>query len=239
MIGKLGPLFTSVAGSIGGTTFQRYGPGTLVRAKPLPTYRNTSASQTARQRINTLNRLWLAMDANDVKDWEIFSLTQTFTNRFGDVVPSTAYKAFTRCNFGSYFSAAGDFNMAPTLTAPLVLHGTLPTAPVFRLTTGTSTLTLQSTDGTVDADTKLAVFATPPKRPAHKRETDGQPIDPNIGVFNPGTAFPIDLTSAYTAVFGRLPSNGGEEGAQLRVLALDDTTHYPALDVLLPLTIHP
>ena len=235
MIGKLGPLFTSVAGSISGTTFQRSGPGTLVRAKPLPTYRNTSPSQTARQRVHTLNSIWLAMDPNDVKDWQTFALTQTFKNRFGDVVPSTAYKAYMRCNSGSYMSAAGDFNMPITLTAPLVLKGTLPTLPKFVLNTGTGHLFLTSSDGTVDADTKLTAFATRPRRPIHRRETDGQPIDPNIGVFGSGTALPIDLTSAYVAVHGRVPNDTVGEGAFLRVLALDSTTHYPALQVILPL----
>lgn len=237
MIAKLGPLVTQAAGSIGGTTFQRGRSGLLIRSKPLPTFRNTVYASSARQRTATLNTLWSTLTPTQVLDWDNFAKAQSFRNRFGDVVVGTAYMAFMKCNQASYHSASNYDPKAIQSTPPTTTAATLPPAAEFILDTGTNTLTVDSSAATVDAATDLALFASRPRRPRNSgdrpRVNDGKFLQ--IGAA--GDTFPIDITAAYVANFGRLPDPTVFEAALLRIRAYDESSMWPGQTVTVNLTV--
>lgn len=233
MFAKLGPLVSQVAGSIGGTTFQRGNGGTVIRSKPLPKPRTSRASSTARQRAKTLLDLWRTFSPTERSDWDIFAGTVSWTNRFGDPVAGSGYKAFLRCNMASYTNPAGNGAKAIQLTPPPSTDAVLPAAPLFVYDLATDKLQLQSSDGTTNAKTVLALLAGPPT--SGGRSSWHRPVKylDSIGPLKP---LPYDLTTAYTAVFGRLPNKLVREQAFLRVQAYNELYMWPGLDVILPLT---
>lgn len=235
VLAKLGPLVTAAAGSIRGTTFSRSANGLVVKVKPLPVTRRTPYAAAARQRIASLNTAWLAMSAGDKADWLTFAGTQVFTNKFGDVVAGTAYKAFMRCNAANLYSAAGSQGYGPTLTAPAVTASVLPALPTFTFNTGTRVLEYSSGDANVEADTQLWLFATPPRRPLTRTGVQGYPRVPFLATMRAGDPFPLDITADYEALWTRVPEQGWNEGAVLRVCAHNGTSFWPGITVDLPL----
>ena len=237
MLAKLGPLVSAVTGSVGGTTFQRSANGLLVKSKPLPTLRRSTAAVNARQRTATLNTAWFKLDESERAAWADFALTQEFVNRFGDPVTGTAYMAFMRCNQGAYLSAAGSYTFTTQTAPPADTSSTLPAAPAFQYDKSDDELRLVSTDPKVASNSRLFIFATPPRRPLTRLAVQGFPRVPFIATLDPDQSFPADLTAAYLAVFGRLPLANEGEGAQLRVLARSSAYAWPGLTVELPLTV--
>ena len=233
MIAKLGGIITAMAGSLGGTTFQRYRAGLIVRNKPLPIYRNTRAASAARQRTATLNNVWAGFTLTEIADWQTFADTQVFTNRFGDVVASRAYAAFMRCNLASLVSDGTDLSFPIATTPPVSTYSLIPASPSLILKSGPAALQFDSADSVSEGDTTIVMWASRPKRP---RPTDDKPTVQDgkvIGRWNGGETFPIDLTAPYIAAFGRLPVYGSGEGCNITLRVYNNTSGWPGLSTTL------
>lgn len=69
---KLGPIFTDIAGSIGGATIQRSKFGYSMRSKPLPLYSQTSAQYNIRRIISFLQYSWQDLSDAQRLQWNRF-----------------------------------------------------------------------------------------------------------------------------------------------------------------------
>jgi len=232
MLAKLGPLVSEVAGSIGGTTFQRSPHGTVIRSKPLGIKRQSTYSSSARQRMATVNALWAIVPALDKIDWDTFAATQSWFNRFGDPITGTGYMAFLKQNLANLSSRAGVYPIAVSKFYPTTTNGTLPADPEFIYDLATDRLYLNSTDANTDANTFIATFASRPVAGGNRVNYRPKPFLARVGAT---AALPFELTTNYTDLWGRLPDKTVLEPAYLRVQAYDAANYYPALDVVLPL----
>lgn len=69
---KLGAFVTEIAGSVGGTTFQRNRFGMTMRKKPLPLYSETPAQYNIRRMIIQLQYSWQALTDPERLQWNRF-----------------------------------------------------------------------------------------------------------------------------------------------------------------------
>jgi len=223
---KLGPLVAAVAGSIGAVTFQRGKYGTQARNKPLPIRRGSGYAVSARNRLQAVNRTWATMSSTDRDDWQSFASTQTWRNRFGDIITGSGYMAFLKNNVQSFEGKADKYPFSIQTLFPSTTLGTLPNLPTVTITSGGSTLSLSSSDTNVDANTELMIFASPIVSAGMSKYYKPMPF---LRPIKSGLAFPRDLKSAYLAAFRRLPNPDNNETCFIRILALDRTTFYPGL----------
>lgn len=230
MIAKLGPLVSEVAGSIGGTTFQRNGPTAIVRSKPLPIHRPTGFASTARQRLASLATRWASLSLSDRNAWETFAASVTWYNRFGDVIPGTGFKAFCRTNAGVYVSPIGNFTPGIQTTPPGVDRATLPANLAAEYVLATNTFRLTSSDAALDSHTCIAIWATRPRRRPTTQDKPTVQDGMLVGFNNPTTTFPINIGTGYTTCWGRLPDPAQFESCQVRILAVCPDNNYPGLD---------
>lgn len=233
MIAKLGPLVSQVAGSIGGTTFQRGPDGLIIRSKPIPKPATSPAKVSARQRAKSLMEQWRLLDPADRADWDTFAGTVSWFNRFGDPVTGTGYRAFLRCNMASYASVAGLQQKPVQLSYPLATNSALPGLPEFVYELSTDKVGLTSSDAKVDSDTVLALFASAPV-PGGRSSWHGSWR--YLISFAPDKSLPSTFESEYVAAFGRLPDPTVREAAFLRIVAYNYKYNWPGITAVLPLT---
>jgi hypothetical protein len=74
---KYGSLVTEIAGSIGGSTFQRSAYGNTLRNKPVPIRSTSQAQLSIRQYMKQVHDAWAALDSDERIQWQQFT---TFAN---------------------------------------------------------------------------------------------------------------------------------------------------------------
>lgn len=235
MLFQPGPLVSSVAGSISGTTFQRSPHGLMARKRPIPTTRYTPSVTAAKQRISSALALWRSLPQSERDDWQTWAALQPWSNRFGDPMVLTGYNAFMIVNGGSWNTPAGDFTQALIHTVPTDTVSVLPANLTVTFDTMARTVVLDSTDATVDADTQIVVFASKVRKPRRCRLAQGQDADPTIGRRPPGGAFPWDISAALAAVTGNPAALPAGAGQFIFVRAYNQASRWPGVTIALPL----
>lgn len=117
-------IFTSISGSIGGTTASHNKGGQYLRARTIPTNPNTLAQQNARTSLTMANEAWSAL-AQDQRDlWNAYAQIQTWSNAMGDAIQLSGQQHFV----GSY-----TVSMAAAQETPIEppIPNTRPAAPQF------------------------------------------------------------------------------------------------------------
>jgi hypothetical protein len=71
---KYGSLVTDIAGSIGGSTFQRSAYGNTLRSKPNPIRSVSSAQLNIRAFMKQAHQAWAAMSSNERQQWHQFTM---------------------------------------------------------------------------------------------------------------------------------------------------------------------
>lgn len=221
MQAKLGPLVTTVAGSIGGTTFQRSPIATIVRAKPLPTLRRTQYTDTARATTGSWSQQWRSLSQVDRDAWQATADGLTWTNRFGDVIRGKGYWLFMRCN--QYLQLLGE----PTVSTP----GTVAALDAIVGAGGNFGPALNwpivwSSPGAVGSNQRWLIFATPPLSPG-RSASFGQTR--YIGFIRDRATSPRDAYSDYVARFGSPVPTG--RVVFVTLLPVDFSTGYPGVPV--------
>lgn len=227
MLVKLSGLVSEVAGSMGGMTLQRSPDGTIGRSKPLPIRRRSTYSSDARQRLHSLLYTWRSLSPTQRADWQTFSNTLSWYNRFGDPVPGTGYRAFLRNNLASWSSPAGSYTATPNLVPPTDLVSVMPASPQVLCSLSNNIIRLVSPLASVDADTRLFLFASAPRPAGRQRCYTPMPF---LTMLPPGTLLPTNLTSAYQALHGRLPSTALLESVTFRVQARSRKGNWPGIE---------
>jgi hypothetical protein len=230
MLAKLGGLVAEVAGSMGGATFQRNPNGTIIRSKPLPTYRSSPYSAEARRRLQAVNLLWRTLTPTQRGDWDTFAATQSWYNRFGDVITGTGYMAFLRNNLATFSSKSDKQSVAVQSTYPTTTNAIVPNTPEFYYDIATNRIYLGSLDANTDGNTTIYLYTGPPVPAGRSAYYNAHLYQQRI--VNT-TALPVQLQALYLALHGRVPSVTLRETAGMILVARDKVTNYPAPPVRL------
>lgn len=103
----LGSIITSIAGSIGGTTFRRSANGLVMQNKQQVQKRSARSSNSRISQIASIIKLWNSFDNATVTAWNNAALLYEFKNKFGQPVYYSGRQLFVKCNtttmlFGRY-----------------------------------------------------------------------------------------------------------------------------------------
>ena len=103
----LGSIITSIAGSIGGTTFRRSANGLVMQNKQQVQKRSARSKNSRITQIASIVKLWNSFDNATVTAWNNTALLYEFKNKFGQPVYYTGRQLFVKCNttsmlFGVY-----------------------------------------------------------------------------------------------------------------------------------------
>lgn len=223
----LGPLTSAIAGSIGGTTFQRSGVGTLARSRPLPTTRRTSFTNTGRSLEAYLSRNWRALTEAQQAAWQTAADGITWTNTFGDTIRGLGYWLYIRTNQYLRLTEQSLISTAPAVTPPASITG-LSSNRV----TGSNTFTVSWTSGNVPAGEVWAVFAT---KPLSRGKLVPGTAYRYVQRIVAGTATGASIRNAYDTRFGPLPSTS--QRCWVRVVPIITTTGINGPYMEVPVTI--
>lgn len=206
----LGPLVANIAGSIGGSTFQR-GPGIhTVRRKPNPITRRTSFTNSERSVFAFLNMNWRTLSDPDRAAWQAEADLLTWTDRFGNVIPGKGYWLYKRCNLNFHLIAE------PLITAPVSPIVLDPVVNLFlELDTPAKFVMKWDAPLPTQTDTVWAIFATPPTSAGRSAAFGTYRF---IEKFAPGTGSGVDIGSQYITRMGVLPQPGQRSFARIVVI---------------------
>lgn len=152
---QLGALITDIAGSIGGYTFQTNRSGRIIRSRG-GTFKNSTPKQTIQQANHTtIISEWQSLSLADRDLWNLFSLANTKTDKFGTVRTLTGLNWFEAIN-----STRKCFNLSILLTPPV--HSLPVAPPVYDFTAGATTLEIDFNPPFAPVDTGLKIWTTPP-----------------------------------------------------------------------------
>lgn len=228
-----GPLISSAAGSIGGTTFQRGPAGLQARSKPLPRSRQSRAASTSRQRMGSLVQAWRSLSGDQRLRWSEFAANIPWFNRFGQPIPGSGYLAFLRCNLSSCVSPIAALLPPITTDAPTLTGSTLPAGLSVRIDPLTPSFTLSSLDSALSVDTVLSLFASAPLSPARVSRPSRVAFLLDL---KPLSSFPFSIRAQYEAVYHRLPSAALQQQVFFRITARNHSSNWPGISAELNLT---
>jgi hypothetical protein len=152
---QLGGIITSISGSIGGFTFQRNRSGNIVRLRG-GTFKASTIKQTQSQSNHTtLIAQWQGLSLAEKDLWNIFALTYTKIDKFGNTKTLTGINWFMSINANRVC-----FGYSILLTPPIYA---LPVAPgVYDFTASASTLIVDFNPVFSPVGTGIKIWTTPP-----------------------------------------------------------------------------
>lgn len=154
---QLGPLVADIAGSIAGTTFQRWGKFHIIRKKPLPINRRNTFTNDERQATAYLTNLWRQLTAIERAAWNASAALITWSDRFGNTIVGKGYWLFLRCN-QNLRAVAEPYITTPV--APFAMPAIASLSAVAKIST--SLVLSWATPSPIPAATSWLVSATPP-----------------------------------------------------------------------------
>jgi len=220
----LGPLVSDIAGSIGGTTFQRSPWGHTLRRWCAPTSRLSLPRGAATSRFAQAAQLWRTLSDPDRLAWDALAKTYTWTNRFGHPVTGIGYWLFMQANAGSYVGPTANGTMPFTTTAPVSAPATLPARLDLQYDSTVPSLVLASSDAKVRVDTRLHLFASPYVSRGRSSYHGGFRY---FATLPPLHAFPVDIMAAWVLARGALPATGATQTFFLRAVAVNEALGWP------------
>ena len=204
--GKYGTIITDMKGSIGGTTFKGTRSGAVVQNKinsnPSGKYGGKSQvdnnEQLIRSQLNFTQNLenWKNLSDVDRQTWVTGAVNFPFVNKFGEQYTPSAFQLFMSCNQNLYSIGAGNIATCPPPTSPS------PT-PGFVVSSGGG-FTFNISGASLTNYSQI-LFATAPMSTGRNFVAS---LLKAITIFNSSTVFPQQVDSAYSKVFGTIPTGG-------------------------------
>lgn len=93
---KLGSLITSIAGSIGGTTFRRFSGGVIMSNKVFGASKNRLLKNPALIQLKSVFDKWKLLSLQEKNNWSQIALNYTFPDKFGVYRNITGRQLFTK-----------------------------------------------------------------------------------------------------------------------------------------------
>lgn len=204
---------TDIRGTSGGTTWSNGGSGAYIRRRVKPTNGQTQAQTAQRAKFSQQAQAWRALTDAERDDWNGAAKSGQYPLKtlLGDPIQPSGSVLYSTIN-NTIISAGGT-----AITAVPLLVGlgdVLVTAAAGAAGTPALTLTYS---GTLGSDEVLVVFATYGVSGGRSRGSNWK----KIGAAGFSGASPVNVLSAYTAVWGPLT-----EGAKvfLKAFLVNDTT---------------
>jgi hypothetical protein len=195
-----GPTALDVNGSIGGTTFARSRAGPTARSRTGPGNPATAAQSAARSALSQISKSWQLLTTAERNAWNAAANTQWRTNRLDRLYRPTGYQYYQQCNLELINRDE------PLLTLPPPGPGPTPNplaAILPQIAASTTTALVIVTKGNQNPQSLLTLATTAPT--AAGRLPPPQQLR-NLTTFPPSVPLTPDVSSAYVAVYGSLPT---------------------------------
>ena len=95
---QLGNIVSSIAGSVGGTTFRRTQRGQIMYNKQNRQNKSANSKNSVKNKIGSILQKWGSLEETDRELWNIQASLYPQKNKFGEVVYYTGRQFFTKLN---------------------------------------------------------------------------------------------------------------------------------------------
>jgi len=95
---QLGNIVSSIAGSVGGTTFRRTQRGQIMYNKQNRQNKSANSKNSVKNKIGSILQKWGSLEETDRELWNIQASLYPQKNKFGEVVYFTGRQFFTKLN---------------------------------------------------------------------------------------------------------------------------------------------
>jgi hypothetical protein len=206
-------LVENIRGSIGGTTFQKNAYGYTVKKKPNIIRPASTLQNNAKARLTRAVKAWRQITATERSNWDSWASANPQYAKHNPSSQLSGYAAFVKYNSLHAFIASG-LVTDPYFVVPADDTG----VPTVANSAGTLNLLLNSS--TADGDWLFLVYLS-------RLTTDTQNFIGTKTRFmaisaNDETSA-INITSAYSSVFGSIPSTGSKVAMDFQLIG----TSYP------------
>jgi hypothetical protein len=192
-------LVSHINGSIAGTTFQRNAYGFTVKKKPTQVFPNTASQQQHKASLQFLAGLWKTMSLTIRNSWDAYALANPVPSRLNPTSFLTGHAQWLRTNL--LRSISGDSLL---LTTPPNAQDTLNTGTIEVRRVGATLIYFNDSDSINNNLTVLTFMSSvSPNSRAYDRSRTRY-----TGAMNLVALDQIDVTGAYTKVFGGIPTAG-------------------------------
>lgn len=202
-----GAVISEIRGKIASTVFSKNAAGPLIRNRTTPINPQSSKQTQRRQALSALSAGWRGLTENERDGWNSLAGSYPRTDSLGQTIYLTGAQLYILCNSNLDLIGASAITGAPTLPSFPIISVSAPTIDA-------STFTVPFTPDPVPAGVELVIRATAPisagKSFVGKSDFRFIASEAAAGVS------PVDINTAYEAVFG---SKSGQVGQKVFVQA--------------------
>ena len=112
-------LLNGIHGKINGSVFCRNRTGSIIKTKATPINQKSQSQTANRASLLFLSKYWALLTEQQRTDWNVFALTVTNTNYFGQTYNPSGFNTFCRLNQNLYIIGGKTI-----YSAPLTKNGT-------------------------------------------------------------------------------------------------------------------
>lgn len=206
---KYSALVTEIAGSVGGTTFQRNAYGYTIKNKPNMVAPSRSAQTFRQNRFNVQIQKWKALTQAQRDLWISYAVSYPVQSRKNPDSNLNGYNYFER-----YHLVRELANLIGTLENPNGTRGEVTAVDLIISRVG-ATLFFEGADIVTINDWQVIIELTNIV-PASQVFIQQTPF--YMASYNRNIATDVELTSSYLAKYGRLPEIGDKVGARVYYL---------------------
>ena len=199
MKAKFGAIVVAGSGKIGGHVASRNRGGAYFRTKVTPVNPDTAAQAAARASLSTFSQGWRSLTAAERAAWNAAVSDFAKTDVFGDLKNPSGFNLYIRLN-----RVIAELGGSAITDPPIPESVATIDTPVLTYTVGTPALSLAFNIASGD-DAGYEVLATPPLS-AGKNFVKSEYRKIDAGTSDPSS--PLDIKTAYLAVFGSLGAVG-------------------------------
>lgn len=219
---KLGTLASMIRGSIGGTTYANNRAGAYARNRTKPINPMTAKQTASRARFGNQSNGWSGLDAGLKGLWQDQALTVTLLNRVGDSYTPTGRQLFLQLNNNLAHSGFSTITSPPGDTTPPDID------PAAGITLQVDAGALSNATFNMDASgpgISLIVESVPL---SSGNRVNNSNLYRYVGTFPADD--PVDVTTAFTALFGAAAVEG--QIGYFRIRTLNETTGYTSAPLI-------
>ncbi len=205
---KYGAIVSELKGKLGGQVFKGGASGGVMMTKNQLTGATSNGSKltkadagrvvNAQKNIGNNASAWKDLTTEQRATWIAAAPNFPFKNKFGETYTPSGYQLYMSVNTNLSLVGVATLTDAPEVPV-------LESCPAFTVVSSTSPTATFYMAGTIPAGYKMTMYATAPMS-AGRAVTKGN--KKAILVFDETQTFPVSLDTAYSKIFGTLPSAG-------------------------------
>lgn len=197
-----GIAITEARGSFQSTTFSKNAAGAIIRSKVKPINRRTTKQSLVRQQFGSIASAWRGLTQTQRDSWEAAKSSFPYQDSLGQTKIYTASQLHEKFNRNLLVIGGSVIASAPAPTSFEIYSLSIATDAV-------DDLSIAFTPTPVPADDTLVIYATRPLSPGIGAA--GNSDFRYITTVAPAGVSPVDLVTAYEAVFGSLAASEGQK----------------------------